>query len=181
LTSLLELFKCRLVNEQPNMRLLKYFVLVSHESPILNLLKEKPKTFGYFVDQKRETLLMKVSDVLQELERQTKIGLPWSADESIEATLWLSSGYEKMRPDRYSQFISKIQHSRVRLFEFLWKNQFISHQSSLFVYHQLKCYSDLICLMLEGEMNPSLEKVIASDLRELEAEFESWEPYASKF
>jgi hypothetical protein len=41
----------------------------------------------------------------------------------------------------------------------------------MFAYQQLKCYSDIICLMLEGEINLSLEKIIPRDLRELKAAF----------
>lgn len=69
-----------------------------------------------------------------EIREANQIGLPWSTDVSIEATLWLSSGYEKMRPDRYSQFISKIQHSRVKLFEFVEEPVYFASASLLCLY-----------------------------------------------
>jgi hypothetical protein len=64
--------------------------------------------------------------------------------------------------------IQTIQTARCKLFTYLGDNEFISHQSSLFVYHQLKNYADLLTLASSEHYNLPLAQIIQKDIDELE-------------
>ena len=77
--------------------------------------------------------------------------------------------------------IKKIQQNRETMFSYLGDNIFVTHQTSLLVYHQLKCYADMLELIGSGSFSTKLDKTIRKDIEELESEFEEWKGYADKY
>jgi len=56
----------------------------------------------------------------------------------------------------------------MRVLEFLSLNRFVAHQSALFVYHQLKSYSNLIELASGEKFSEELGVFVEKDVYQLE-------------
>jgi len=133
-------------------------------------------------------MLMKFTDVLPIIEKQMNLRLEKYCDShtlSSKMLMLFKNNRKDFDPkslqDQRYKMIQNIQAARCQLFTYLGDHEFISHQTSLFVYHQLKNYADLLTLANSDTFNLPLGKIIQKDLSSLEQEFDKWKPYAEKF
>ncbi len=64
-------------------------------------------------------------------------------------TIWYRKSFDEPS-EEIKQLVSRIFSKKYELYRFFYTNKFIGHQSCMFVYHQLKVYSDLTKLISEG-------------------------------
>lgn len=81
---------------------------------------------------------------------------------------------------RRFQLLRRIQSRRCRVIQFIGDNAFVSHHSSLFVYHQLKSLVELLQLAHNLADSQQAFQNIERDLDALDCEFIQWLTFAKK-
>jgi hypothetical protein len=116
-------------------------VFVDKKSPLINLEDIKNQNiFCYYANQQRTCYLMKLSTIAELISKKFSL--------KIEIREGQFQMFGKKHP--FEGLLKRIQDNKCSLIAFYGDHAFVCHQTSQFIYHQLKLYYDLILFIKMG-------------------------------
>ena len=68
----------------------------------------------------------------------------------------------------------KVFKSKMAVLSYYFKNSFVSHETALFVYGQLKNFYDIEMMIEKCKLNKTMKMCLEKDIEKLMKEFKEW-------